>query len=45
MENLFGFGLKQNKITDSLGFSDQQHLVSHLSQHEISMEHEQNFKK
>jgi hypothetical protein len=44
-ENPFGFGLKQNKLTDSLGFSDWRHLASHLSQHEISMEHMQNCKK
>jgi hypothetical protein len=42
-ENLFGFGLK--KKTDSFGFSDWQHLASHLSQHEISMELMQNCKK
>jgi hypothetical protein len=43
-ENPFGFGLKQNKLTDSLGFSDWLHLASHLSRYEISMEHMQNCK-
>jgi hypothetical protein len=44
-ENPFGFGLKQNKLTDGLGFSDWRHLAYHLSRHEISMEHMQNCKK
>jgi hypothetical protein len=35
----------KTKQTDSLGFSDRRHLVSHLSRHEISMEHTQNCKK
>jgi hypothetical protein len=39
------FELKQNKLTDNLGFSDWRHLASHLSRHEISMEHMQNCKK
>jgi hypothetical protein len=42
-ENPFGFGPKQNKLTDSLGFSDWRHMTSHLS-HEISMGHIQNCK-
>jgi hypothetical protein len=45
MENQTGFELKPNKQTDNLGFSDWRHLASHLSQHEISMEHTQNCKK
>jgi hypothetical protein len=44
-ENPFGFGLKRDKLTDSLVFSDWRHLVSHLSLHEISMEHMQNCRK
>jgi hypothetical protein len=44
-ENPFEFGLKQDKLTDSLGFSDWRHLTSHLSRQEISMEHMQNCKK
>jgi hypothetical protein len=38
-ENPFGFGLKQNKVTDGSGFSDWRHLTSHLSRHQICMEH------
>jgi hypothetical protein len=44
-ENPFGFGLKQNKLTDSLGFSDWRHIASHLSRQEISMDHMQYGKK
>jgi hypothetical protein len=37
-ENPFGFGLKQNKLTDSFGFSDWGHFASHISRHELSTE-------
>jgi hypothetical protein len=44
-ENPFGFGLQQNRLTDSSGFSDWRHFASHLSRHEMSMEHMQNCEK
>jgi hypothetical protein len=43
-ENSFGFDLKQNKLTESMGFSDWRHFASRISRHEMAMEHLQNCK-